>query len=687
MELWDLYDENGNKTGETFEREMYGKKEFPKGRYHIVCDILVRHDDGTFLLMKRDEGKDVYPGFWEASAGGAAQAGETPLMCAKRELLEETGIKTDRLTLIATAKSPKHPVVFYSFIAYTDCDKTGITLQEGETTDFKWVDREGVFEYMASDTAIKTHNNRNRIYFDKMLRVDALADRPAPEWLKDVPENDFISPYPPYETGKYYDRFHKDTFTDEDGNTMSYYYFDPREYGYRKGPKYPLLISFHGAGNSLVGDTVINYTGAEFYAKDDYQAALGGAFILVPVANETSGKDGVKGTWDKSYDKIVWALIQDFIKTKTDDVSLRVFFGNSAGARYVFHMMEEHPYEVNIAIPIGSSEIPEKKYLHDFDLYGNTLFFAMGKRDEFNNYETKVVPRLKELESMRHCFIYTPDWVRNSDKGIASIYAGVEMGQHCLVNPMHQNLMFDDGTPMDERLPKGVTGWLAEAFSRIDRALISSGYCKIGYDAYGGKYLHTDYLMQHWGDDKLRTGKRPYGFHMDDAIEFVDTGFFENLPSLATLWILNPVCRLNLTEKEIEIFKKNNTILRGEFDSSAEDLAKEHGLRFLHTDTFLAKAGEYFGPGVDIMTICFGEDGSAWIHQDCRCQGISAGNDGGGEKDVPLPKDFYLTMTPEDIANLCWGSCHSQLVENGKLEGIIAACKERGGFLLDYSKM
>ena len=92
MELWDLYDENGNKTGETFAREMEKEHGLPKGRFHIVCDILVRHDDGTFLLMKRDERKDVYPGYWEASAGGSALAGETPLMCAKRELFEETGI-------------------------------------------------------------------------------------------------------------------------------------------------------------------------------------------------------------------------------------------------------------------------------------------------------------------------------------------------------------------------------------------------------------------------------------------------------------------------------------------------------------------------------------------------------------------------------------------------------------------
>ena len=48
------------------------------------------------------------------------------------------------------------------------------------------------------------------------------------------------------------------------------------------------------------------------------------------------------------------------------------------------------------------------------------------------------------------------------DKGIASIVGGIEMGQHCLMNAVQSNLMFDDGTPMDPRLPDGLTGWIAD---------------------------------------------------------------------------------------------------------------------------------------------------------------------------------------------------------------------------------
>ena len=54
MELWDLYDKDGNKTGEVWERKPMNYLNIPEGRYHIVGDILVKHVDGTFLLTKRD---------------------------------------------------------------------------------------------------------------------------------------------------------------------------------------------------------------------------------------------------------------------------------------------------------------------------------------------------------------------------------------------------------------------------------------------------------------------------------------------------------------------------------------------------------------------------------------------------------------------------------------------------------
>ena len=94
MELWDAYDENFNLIeGVTLKR---GEK-IDGGVFHLVCDIIVRHTEGDYLIMQRDARKH-YGGMWEATAGGSALVGESPYQCAVRELYEETGIHADTLT-------------------------------------------------------------------------------------------------------------------------------------------------------------------------------------------------------------------------------------------------------------------------------------------------------------------------------------------------------------------------------------------------------------------------------------------------------------------------------------------------------------------------------------------------------------------------------------------------------------
>ena len=87
-----------------------------------------------------------------------------------------------------------------------------------------------------------------------------------------------------------------------------------------------------------------------------------------------------------------------------------------------------------------------------------------------------------------------------------------------------------------------------------------------------------------------------------------------------------------------------------------------------------------------MITLRFREDGSAYIHQDCKCQGISAGNTGGGETSFDLPKDFYRTMQAEDIAEQCWGSCYAEILKRGTLAAFLSKAKQKQGVLLDFSK-
>ena len=109
-------------------------------------------------------------------------------------------------------------------------------------------------------------------------------------WYDEVPEGDFISKAPTYRVGELFGRFHEGKYVYKDVS-MKYYWYDPREYGAADNGKLTLLTFLHGTSNALVGDVCINYTGAELYASDAYQETLGGAFILIPVANEYRDED------------------------------------------------------------------------------------------------------------------------------------------------------------------------------------------------------------------------------------------------------------------------------------------------------------------------------------------------------------------------------------------------------------
>lgn len=171
-EIWDLFDREGNRTGETFVRGFGNFRNIPDGRYHLVVDLLVIHTDGTYLLTKRSDAKDVYPGYWEASAGGSAISGEEPLQAAERELYEETGLRADSLELAGITFRDSSHGMYYSYLAKVSGDKERIVLQDGETTDYKWVDRAGFLSYVDSKETMTAHNLRYESYINGLRQSD-----------------------------------------------------------------------------------------------------------------------------------------------------------------------------------------------------------------------------------------------------------------------------------------------------------------------------------------------------------------------------------------------------------------------------------------------------------------------------------------------------------------------------------
>lgn len=164
MELWDAYKEDGTLAG----CDLVRGEKIPKGLYHMVCEILVRHSDGSFLLTQRDYSKPNHAGCFEMSAGGSVVKGENAYDAAVRELQEETGIVTDHLEHIYTDKN-QH-TIYEGFLCETDHQKDQIRLQEGETISYLWLGTEEFLDFIESEKCIQVRKKRLEPYLEKLKK-------------------------------------------------------------------------------------------------------------------------------------------------------------------------------------------------------------------------------------------------------------------------------------------------------------------------------------------------------------------------------------------------------------------------------------------------------------------------------------------------------------------------------------
>ncbi|MDC7219777.1 MAG: NUDIX domain-containing protein [Spirochaetales bacterium] len=87
MELWDVYDKEGNKTGKTHTRGV----PLSPGDYHLVVENWIRNDKGHYLIQKRNKPLRDYVNPWSSTAGSVV-AGESSIIAVQRETEEEMGL-------------------------------------------------------------------------------------------------------------------------------------------------------------------------------------------------------------------------------------------------------------------------------------------------------------------------------------------------------------------------------------------------------------------------------------------------------------------------------------------------------------------------------------------------------------------------------------------------------------------
>ena len=148
MELLDVLDENGKKTGEVEDRsEIYRK-----GLWHRASHIWIINDNNELLVQKRNPYKQTFPNLWAISVAGHVDSGENSLDTAIREVKEELNLDAtpDEFEYLFTIKretpyKDSFLRVFddvYLLHRNIDCEQT--KLQVEELTDIKYV----YYEYL-----------------------------------------------------------------------------------------------------------------------------------------------------------------------------------------------------------------------------------------------------------------------------------------------------------------------------------------------------------------------------------------------------------------------------------------------------------------------------------------------------------------------------------------------------------
>ena len=82
MELWDIYDENKERTGRTMKHNDWNMK---PGEFHLTVLGVLMRPDGKYLITRRRMDKEWAAGWWEVPGGGV-RAGEDSKDAVIREI-------------------------------------------------------------------------------------------------------------------------------------------------------------------------------------------------------------------------------------------------------------------------------------------------------------------------------------------------------------------------------------------------------------------------------------------------------------------------------------------------------------------------------------------------------------------------------------------------------------------------
>lgn len=182
-ELWHLYNSEGILVRTIRKGEMSIRD---SGLYHETVEIIPCDTLGHLLVTRRAFEKRLGGGLYEFPSGSVF-ASETPVAAARRELMEETGLKACSMKKITESFVPG--IKRYIYLAsIPELVHTEIRLQPGETVDSLLIDKDLWFQMIADGRFDCRHTE----FYDKKVYkiIDSFPvpprNRPSEERMREL---------------------------------------------------------------------------------------------------------------------------------------------------------------------------------------------------------------------------------------------------------------------------------------------------------------------------------------------------------------------------------------------------------------------------------------------------------------------------------------------------------------------
>ena len=160
MELLDVYDSNGNKTGRTVIRG--DKNAVLNENEHIAVGVIfIENDKNEFLIQKTSKEK----GGEFSSTGGHIVSNETPLTSIRREVEEELGINVDNDNIEEYGFIQYDMPLRFLFYLKKNINIEDVKVQKEEVDYVKYMSIDEINDLIKNGEMLKSHG----ILFNELM--------------------------------------------------------------------------------------------------------------------------------------------------------------------------------------------------------------------------------------------------------------------------------------------------------------------------------------------------------------------------------------------------------------------------------------------------------------------------------------------------------------------------------------